>query len=49
MASKKLIPDLNKGIDKIRTEFSLSVLAYNMERAIQIAGIKNLIAAIKAG
>jgi len=37
---------LLRGLDKVGTEFSLSFLAYNIKRAINIVGIKNLIAAV---
>ncbi len=37
---------LLKGLDKVRAEFSLSVLAYNMKRAIRVLGVKTLIEAI---
>ena len=39
---------LTKGMEKVKTEMSLSVLAYNMKRMIAIMGIKPLIAAIEA-
>jgi len=37
-----------KGIDKVRGEFSLTFLAYNMKRVINILGTKELIEAIEA-
>lgn len=39
---------LTKGIEKVRTEISLSVLAYNLKRMINMMGVKPLISAIKA-
>lgn len=39
---------LTKGLEKVRTEISLSVLAYNLKRMISMMGVKPLIAAIKA-
>ena len=38
---------LLKGIEKVRGEFSLIFLAYNLKRAINIMGIKKLIGSIK--
>ena len=37
---------LMKGIKKVATEMSLTVLAYNMKRVINIIGVKELIAAV---
>lgn len=39
---------LTKGLEKVRTEMSLGVLAYNLKRMIAIIGVKPLIAAIGA-
>jgi transposase len=39
---------LTKGLEKVKTEMSLSVLAYNLKRMIAIMGVKPLIAAILA-
>lgn len=39
---------LTRTLDKVRTEMSLHVLAYNMKRLIQIFGVRPLIAAIRA-
>ncbi len=39
---------LTKTLEKVRTEMSLHVLAYNMKRMIQILGIRPLLEAIKA-
>lgn len=38
---------LTKTLQNVRTEMSLSVLAYNMKRMIQIMGVPPLIAAIR--
>lgn len=39
---------LTKGLQKVKTEMSLSVLAYNLKRMIAIMGVKSLIATIGA-
>ena len=39
---------LTKTLDKVKTEMSLQVLAYNMKRMIKIFGVKPLIRAIAA-
>jgi transposase len=39
---------LTKGLDKVRTEMSLQVLAYNLRRLMSILGVRPLIAAIIA-
>lgn len=39
---------LTKGLEKVSTEMSLAVLAYNLKRMISIMGVKPLIATIKA-
>ena len=39
---------LTKTLDKVRTEMSLHVLAYNLKRMIQILGVGPLIQAIRA-
>ncbi len=39
---------LTKTLDKVRTEMSLQVLAYNMKRMINILGVKRLMQAIAA-
>jgi Transposase DDE domain len=39
---------LTKTLDKVRTEMSLQVLAYNMKRMISIFGAKRLMQAIAA-
>jgi transposase len=37
---------LMKGLDKVKGEFSLTALAYNMKRAIKVAGVETLIQAM---
>ena len=39
---------LTKGLEKVKTEMSLSVLAYNLKRMMAILGVKPLMAAIRA-
>jgi hypothetical protein len=39
---------LTKGLDRVKTEMSLHVLAYNLKRMMTILGIDTLIAAIRA-
>jgi hypothetical protein len=39
---------LTKTLEKVRTEMSLHVLAYNLRRLIQIFGARPLMAAIRA-
>jgi transposase len=39
---------LTKTLEKVRTEMSLHVLAYNLKRVIQIFGVESLMAAIRA-
>lgn len=39
---------LTRGLDRVRTEMSLHVLAYNMRRVLNIMGVKGLIEAINA-
>lgn len=41
-------PFLTKTLKNVRTEMSLSVLAYNMKRMIQISGVQPLLQAIRA-
>ena len=38
---------LTRTLDKVRTEMSLHVLAYNLKRMIRILGVGPLIAAIR--
>ena len=37
---------LMRGLEKVRAEFSLSTLAYDIKRALNIVGVKDLIAAL---
>ena len=37
---------LTKGLDNVKAEFSLSVLAYNINRTLNIIGIKEMIATL---
>jgi hypothetical protein len=37
---------LMKGLEKVRAEFSLSTLAYNIRRVLNILGVKRLLAAL---
>ena len=39
---------LTKTLEKVRTEMSLQVLAYNLKRMIAILGVKPLMEAIRA-
>jgi transposase len=39
---------LMRGLDKVRAEFSLTALAYNLRRALNIVGIDALMAAVRA-
>ena len=39
---------LTRGLDRVKTEMSLHVLAYNMRRVLNIMGVKGLIEAINA-
>ena len=36
-----------RGLDKVRAEFSLSTLAYNIRRVLNILGVERLVAALK--
>jgi transposase len=38
---------LTKGLRKVRAEFSLTVLAYNLKRALNLVGVEGLLAALK--
>lgn len=38
---------LMRGLEKVRTEFSLTVLAYNMKRVMNILGVKNLVRVVE--
>ncbi len=39
---------LMKGLDKVRAEFSLTALVYNLRRAINILGVETMTAALRA-
>ena len=39
---------LMRGLEKVRAEFSLTALAYNLRRAITIIGVQGLIQALQA-
>lgn len=39
---------LTKGLEHVRTEMSLHILAYNMKRVMKIVGIENLMVAMRA-
>jgi hypothetical protein len=39
---------LTRGLDKVRAEFSLTALAYNMRRAFNILGVEAMMAAVAA-
>ena len=39
---------LMRGLDKVRAEFSLTALAYNLRRALNILGMDAMIAAVAA-
>ena len=38
---------LTRGLDKVRAEFSLTALVYNMRRAINILGAEEMMKAIQ--
>jgi hypothetical protein len=38
---------LMKGLEKVKAEFSLSTLAYNIRRVLNILGVQRLIAALR--
>ena len=40
---------LTRGLNNVRTEISLQVLAYNLKRVMTIVGIAPLMAVIRAG
>jgi transposase len=39
---------LTRGLEKVRAEFSLTALAYNLRRALNILGVERLVAAVAA-
>ena len=36
-----------RGLDKVRAEFSLTALVYNLRRAINILGVNTIMAAVR--
>jgi len=39
---------LMKGLENVRAEFSLTALAYNLRRALNILGVEAMVAAVRA-
>lgn len=39
---------LMQGLDKVRAEFSLTALVYNLRRALNILGVEAMMAAVRA-
>jgi hypothetical protein len=39
---------LMRGLEKVRSEFSLTALVYNLRRALNILGMEKLMAAVAA-
>ena len=39
---------LMRGLDKVRAEFSLTALAYNLRRALNILGVEKMMEAVAA-
>ena len=39
---------LTRGLEKVRAEFSLTALAYNLRRALNILGMDRMMAAVRA-
>ncbi len=39
---------LMRGLESVRAEFSLTALAYNLRRALNILGLKTMMAAVAA-
>jgi len=37
---------LMKGLDKVRAEFSMTALAYNLRRALNVLGVEAMMAAV---
>jgi len=37
---------LMRGLEKVRAEFSLTALAYNLRRVLNLVGLKDLLAAV---
>jgi hypothetical protein len=40
-------PELMRGLDNVRGEFSLTALAYNLRRALNIVGVGAMIATVR--
>jgi hypothetical protein len=38
----------HQGLEKVRAAFSLTALAYNLRRAINVVGVEGLMAAVRA-
>jgi two-component SAPR family response regulator len=38
---------LMRGLEKVRAEFSLTALVYNLRRALNILGVETMIAAVR--
>jgi len=38
---------LMRGLDKVRAEFSLTALVYNLRRALNILGVETMMAAVR--
>jgi hypothetical protein len=38
---------LTRGLEKVRAEFSLTALAYNLRRAINLIGVQGLVRAVQ--
>jgi hypothetical protein len=38
---------LRRGLEKVRVEFSLTALAYNLRRALNILGVETMMAAVR--
>jgi hypothetical protein len=39
---------LMRGLENVRAEFSLTALVYNLQRALNILGVRKLLAAVAA-
>ena len=40
------IPESQQAVEKVRAEFSLTALAYNLVRVVTILGVRRLLAAV---
>ncbi len=38
---------LMRGLEKVRSEFSLTVLAYNLKRVLKVVGVQKMIGALR--